>query len=46
MTLTDNEIQAAADLLAVADETVAPVEQLTGDPLMDLRDAYAIHPPR
>ncbi len=29
MTLTDNEIQAAADMLAVADETVAPVEQLT-----------------
>lgn len=29
MTLTDNEIQEAADMLAVADENVALVEQLT-----------------
>jgi 2-oxo-3-hexenedioate decarboxylase/2-keto-4-pentenoate hydratase len=43
MTLTDNEIQDAADMLAVADENVAPVEQLTRRyPGMELRDAYAI----
>jgi 2-keto-4-pentenoate hydratase len=43
MTLTDNEIQKAADILALADENVAPVEQLTRRyPGMELRDACAI----
>jgi 2-oxo-3-hexenedioate decarboxylase/2-keto-4-pentenoate hydratase len=43
MTLTPDQIEAAADLLAAADADVAPIGQLTQRyPRMELADAYAI----